>query len=257
MVSVYKLTENRQYNLRSANRDTVSVPVQLQIGNTDFMSTVLNQNNDSHSDSVSDSNDSQSDLDCSGLLNLSNDEGKSKSSGKDSIKTDEVGNHMQASTSSADFSPQLMINQQILDQLQTIGRRLDKLEQKPVKKSSDPKKIKNKTKTKQTLTSKEHTTLLSSASDVAKNTNLMDQSIPNLASLRQDIQIQQQVQQRLATLAQQQVSGMDHKVKSQRGGPDVFVKNRVRWPHEYVLSSSTKERVTYDQLTVVQWVSGF
>ena len=155
-----------------------------------------------------------SDLDCSGLLNLSNDEGKSKSSGKDSIKTDEVGNHMQASTSSADFSPQLMINQQILDQLQTIGRRLDKLEQKPVKKSSDPKNIKNKTKTKQTSTSKEHTTSLSSASDVAKNTNLMDQSIPNLASLRQDMQIQQQVQQRLATLAQQQVSGMDHKVKS-------------------------------------------
>ena len=35
--------ENRQYNLRSANRDTVSVPLQLQIGNTDIMSTVLNQ----------------------------------------------------------------------------------------------------------------------------------------------------------------------------------------------------------------------
>ena len=118
--------ENRQYNLCSANCDTVTVPVQLQIGNTDFMSTVLNQNNDSHSDSVSDSNDSQSDLDCSGLLNLSNDEGKSKSSSKDSIKTDKMGNHMQASTSSADFNPQLMINQQILAQLQNIGRRLDK-----------------------------------------------------------------------------------------------------------------------------------
>ena len=49
---------------------------------------------------------------------------------------------------------------------------------------------------------------------------------------------------------------MDHKIKSQRG-PDVFVKNRVCWPHEYVLSGSTKERVTYDQSTVVQWVSSF
>ena len=38
---------------------------------------------------------------------------------------------------------------------------------------------------------------------------------------------------------------------------DVFVKNRVRWPHEHVLSGSTKERVSYDQLTVTQWVSGF
>ena len=47
--------------------------------------------------------------------------------------------------------------------------------------------------------------MLSNGSGVVKNTDLMDQSIPNLASLRQDIQIQQQVQQCLATLAQQQV----------------------------------------------------
>ena len=105
--------ENRQYNLRSANRDTIQVPVQLQIDNTDFMSTVLNQNNDSHSDSISDSNDSQSDLNCSGLLNLSNDEGTSKLSGENSTKSDEIGNQMQASTKSADFNPQLLINQQI------------------------------------------------------------------------------------------------------------------------------------------------
>ena len=59
--------ENRHYNLRSANRDTIQVPVQLQIGNTDFMSTVLNQNNNPNSDSASESNDSQSDLDCSGF----------------------------------------------------------------------------------------------------------------------------------------------------------------------------------------------
>ena len=114
------------------------------------MSTVVNQNNDSQSDSASDSNDSQSELHCSGMLNLSNDEGNHNSSSKNSSKIDEMGNHMQASTSNADFNPQLMINQQILDQLQNIGRRLDKLEQKPVKKSSDPKKIKNKTKCKQT-----------------------------------------------------------------------------------------------------------
>ena len=53
---VYKLMENRQYNLRSANPDTIQVSVQLQIGNTEFMSTVLNKNNNSKSDSSSDSN---------------------------------------------------------------------------------------------------------------------------------------------------------------------------------------------------------
>ena len=31
----------------------------------------------------------------------------------------------------------------------------------------------------------------------------------------------------------------------------------VKWPHEYVLSSSQKEHVSYDQLSVLQWVTGF
>ena len=112
--------ENRQYNLRSANRDTIQVPVQLQVGNTEFMSTVMNQNNDSHSDSISDSNDSHTDLDCSGLLNLSNDENYSKLTGGNSTKTDQTGNQMQASTSSVNSNPQLLINQQILDQLKLL-----------------------------------------------------------------------------------------------------------------------------------------
>ena len=36
-----------------------------------------------------------------------------------------------------------------------------------------------------------------------------------------------------------------------------MVKNRVKWPHKYVLSSLNKERVSYDQLSVTQWVAGF
>ena len=31
----------------------------------------------------------------------------------------------------------------------------------------------------------------------------------------------------------------------------------MKWPHEYVLSGSSKERTIYDQLSVVQWVAGF
>ena len=31
----------------------------------------------------------------------------------------------------------------------------------------------------------------------------------------------------------------------------------MKWPHEYVLSGLNKERVTYDQLNVRQWVAGF
>ena len=37
----------------------------------------------------------------------------------------------------------------------------------------------------------------------------------------------------------------------------MLVPNKVKWPHEYVLSSSHKERVSYDQLSIIQWVTGF
>ena len=48
------------------------------------------------------------------------------------------------------------------------------------------------------------------------------------------------------------------KLKSQRGGSvDVFVNHKVRWPHEFVLSGQNKDRVTYNQLSPVQWMAGF
>ena len=36
-----------------------------------------------------------------------------------------------------------------------------------------------------------------------------------------------------------------------------MVKNRVKWPHEHILSGLNKEHVSYDQLSVTQWVAGF
>ena len=36
-----------------------------------------------------------------------------------------------------------------------------------------------------------------------------------------------------------------------------MVKNRIKWPHEYILSGLNKEKVSYDQLSVTQWVAGF
>ena len=44
----------------------------------------------------------------------------------------------------------------------------------------------------------------------------------------------------------------------QRGGPvDIFVSHRVKWPHEYVLSGQNKDRISYNQLSPVQWMTGF
>ena len=64
------------------------------------------------------------------------------------------------------------------------------------------------------------------------------------------------VEQRLKQLAEAEKTGT--KIKSLRGGSvQVLVSNRVKWPHEYVLSGSSKERTTYDQLSVTQWVADF
>ena len=48
------------------------------------------------------------------------------------------------------------------------------------------------------------------------------------------------------------------RIKSQRGGAvDVFVTQKVRWPHEFVLSGQNKDRITYNQLSPVLWMAGF
>ena len=31
----------------------------------------------------------------------------------------------------------------------------------------------------------------------------------------------------------------------------------MKWPHEFVLSGWTQERIQYDHLTTVQWVAGY
>ena len=48
------------------------------------------------------------------------------------------------------------------------------------------------------------------------------------------------------------------KIKSLRGGEtEVYVNKRIRWPQEFVLAGSKKERVSYDSLSMGQWVVGF
>ena len=70
--------------------------------------------------------------------------------------------------------------------------------------------------------------------------------------------LQLRVDQRLQELTDLAKSCTTSKFKSQRGGNfDVLINQRVKWPHEYVLSGLNKECVTYDQLNVTQWVAGF
>ena len=82
--------------------------------------------------------------------------------------------------------------------------------------------------------------------------------LPTLDTVKEDAMIQSRVEQRLQELSGLAKTGTVQKLKSQRGRQvEVMVKNRVKWPHEYVLSGLNKERVSYDQLSVTQWVAGF
>ena len=65
-----------------------------------------------------------------------------------------------------------------------------------------------------------------------------DSKVPSLQKIRYDPNIQVQVDQYLrAELADISQTGISNKVKSQRGGQvEVLVRNRVKWPHEFVLA---------------------
>ena len=38
---------------------------------------------------------------------------------------------------------------------------------------------------------------------------------------------------------------------------DIYVKERVKWPQEFVLAGNTKDRITYNQLNITQLMAGF
>ena len=83
-------------------------------------------------------------------------------------------------------------------------------------------------------------------------------SSTTLEYMRQDAVLQAKVDERLQALTELAKTGILSKLKSQRGGKvEVLITNRVKWPHKFVLSGADKERVTYDQLNVTQWVAGF
>ena len=251
------MSESTSYNLRSNKTDPIQVPIQLQLHNdTDFLSQLLQTNNQAQRLTAEESGSSdESDLNCSDIIDNSDGE---KTGEQETVKSDNVDE-----TAPDNAAVQQMINSQILSQLQTISHRLDKIEQTHSKKTNDPKKVKS-SKKKQTGTDKSKTTSTNQSKIPAASKPIQQQilpqnieQLPQLHTIRQDLLIQAQVEKRLKELAEAEKSGTQ-KQKSLRGGPvEVLVPNKVKWPHEYVLSGSHKERVSYDQLSIVQWVTSF
>ena len=87
-----------------------------------------------------------------------------------------------------------------------------------------------------------------------------EESLPTLSTLRTSRQIQRQVDARIAEIeSHSKVQGDEStKLKSKRGGGvDVLVSKKVAWPHDHVLGGVTRQRVSYDQLSLTQFIQGF
>ena len=76
-----------------------------------------------------------------------------------------------------------------------------------------------------------------------------------MAALQGASHIQAEVDRCIKHLTDLNESG---KLKSQRGGNDTgFVKRQVPWPQNFVLWGNNRSRISYDNLSWCQWVSGF
>ena len=228
----------KQYNLRSVS-NSVQLPAQIHMNSdSDFLSKLAKNQQNSDADESH-----MSDLDCSAVVESSGDEQNPPT--KNTHSTSSTSSTLPGVSALSDVAAQQAINLQILSQLSSISDRLNTLEKKGAMKDLDPKKEKSSSKKKAspqmapvTVPPQQHATL----------------NMPNLADIRNDALIQ--VDQRLKDLTNPDSTGT--KIKSLRGGPvEVVVPNRVKWPQEFVLSGFKKERVQYDQLSVVQWVTGY
>ena len=251
------LMEASRYNLRS-NRRECSIPVQLQMAtNEEFVMASRSHMESAQAGQVfSELLDSGSDIDLSDfirsldqicpLLFLIN--SALTAAGGDSVPG--------TSGSNSSTSDQAAINPNIQQQLNALGQRLDSIEKntipsagaKPkVRAQARKSKCQNKTKT--------YVQLPQGKLDVNDAPVMSLRGyVPPLDRLRHELNIQEQVQERLAENA---IPGKA-KNKSQRGGSvEVFVPHRAKRPHEFVLAGQNKDRVTYNQLSPIQWMAGF
>ena len=271
---------SQKYNLRSGKREAV-LPVQLQLcDDQDFVSQMLGGSypTPAQRQVLSDS-ESGSELECSDLINTSDND---QDDADEHRSYDKFSAENVRSDSRESDTAQQLVNQTILQQLEKISARLDTLEKKNCKKTVDQSKIKNKNLQKSHSSSVASTKgtasprSLNSTSQLAsghirqakvpvRHTQTQsvaqvgsDIKVPSLQEIKCNPNIQVQVDQRLRELADMSQTGTLNKVKSQRGGQvEVLVRNRDKWPHEFVLAGSTKERISYDQLSMVQWMDGF
>ena len=250
------MNEDR-YNLRS-NRGECQIPIQLQlVSDADFLTASGEGPSSSHSGQVgfTDLSDSGSNIDIDALVDHSDQNLSPTPHGLEGVHKAGRGHTPQSMGSNQTDVDQNHINTEILAQLTALGARLDNMESlmKTGKKTGDSSKIKRSgVKPNGGVAQANLKGVGPTSPPVHTVTN-----IPPPRRLREEARIQEEVQNRLRHLADNVKPGMG-RIKSQRGGAvDVFVSQKVRWPHEFVLSGQNKDRITYNQVSPVQWMAGF
>ena len=84
-------------------------------------------------------------------------------------------------------------------------------------------------------------------------------NIPNLHTMWHDRFIQEQVENCLKDcLALIEMMWIQKLSPRGRGASVVvYVNQRVKWPHKFVLAGTSKDRLNYDKLNISQWMAGF
>ena len=246
--------------MRSNKSETIQIPLELHLSDdNDFVTNLLGHKNSTMSHQDSDSSLSDSELDCENVIQYSDSDGAGPSGHSSGDVPSKVAPDLQLQET------QSLVNKKILSQLNAITDRLTKLEDKPIKKTNDKSKVKGSCvghQHKSTRKTKTESTQAEKSTPAHTNeccSQLGTSQVPSLEYIRANNQIQRSVEERIKELQQLAKTSMsDNKIKSHRGGQvDVFVKNCIKWPHEHVLAGSQKERVSYDQLTMGQWMAGF
>ena len=148
-----------------------------------------------------------------------------------------------------------VLQQEILRQLQRVNNTLDSVEQDLVTVKGTANKQTQK------ISSFDKSKVSVSEVSMSESDSSSDESlVPSLNVLKSQKSIQRKVDQRLKQLQDDSAvkSGSSEKFKSKRGGNvDCMVKNKIACPQNTVLGGHSRQRVTYDQLSLTQWVQGF
>ena len=235
----------KPYNLRRK----VEIPVELQVQDDGpFLNEFSSQPTLGQSKADTDI-ESDIDIDIDALVNGSSSDSNHGSVAlkhRLDVRKSERAPHVERK-SDPTSSDQALINAKILSQLDAIGKRLNVIESKSVPKSrSRVKKFVCKP-----IAASSNLTVSQGEAD-------LQEKFPNLQTMLHDRIIQEQVENRLKELSGLNKKGIESKIKSQRGGSvDVYVNQTVKWPHEFVLARTSKDRLNYNQLNITQWMAGF